>query len=525
MSKVKSSQVFKQYNQQQCYLLPPSLEDLIEPMHLVRVINTLVEQMDLTGLITQYKGGGASAFHPRMLLKVLLYGYSVQLYTGRKIAKALRENIHFMWLGGMSRPDFRTINSFRSSKAKEAIEALFAQMLEFLMEHGYIVMENYFCDGSTFTADANKHKMVWKKNAMRYKEATAQKCKALFEQIDQLNEHEQALHGDNDLAQTGQSAVITRQDITEQVIRLNEKIKSTTDQRTRRKAASIKKKLEQAAGKTDRYDRQISTSGKRSGYNRTDEDASAMRMKNKVEVLPAYNVLAGCEDQFITGVSVHQNTNDGACFEEHMQQVLAQQPAAPDRVIADSGFGTEQNYALLESLGVDSYMKFPSFHREQKSAFRNDPFRKENFEYDPLSDSYQCPNNEQLVYQGTYRSENKRNGYQSTLKEYACSSCSGCRFYDQCCKPQNTANRRIAINEKLENYKGKAREKLSSEQGIRLRKQRGMEIESCFGDIKHNMGFRRFHLRGLKKVHTEITLVAMAHNMRKVYLKELRKAA
>src|SRR5690349_6731674 len=116
MAKIKSSVVFKQYNQQQALLLPPCLEELIPTKHLVRVVNEVVESMDICDLIKLYEGGGTSAYHPRMLLKVLLYAYSVKIYTGRKIAKALDENIHFMWLSGMSRPDFRTINNFRSSK-------------------------------------------------------------------------------------------------------------------------------------------------------------------------------------------------------------------------------------------------------------------------------------------------------------------------------------------------------------------------------------------------------------------------
>src|SRR5688572_16174091 len=113
MAKVKSSIVFKQYNQQQILLLPPSLSDLIGEKHLVRVVNEVVESMDIGDLINLYQGGGTSAYHPRMLLKVLLYAYSVKIYTGRKIAKALNQDIHFMWLSAMSTPDFRTINNFR----------------------------------------------------------------------------------------------------------------------------------------------------------------------------------------------------------------------------------------------------------------------------------------------------------------------------------------------------------------------------------------------------------------------------
>jgi transposase len=525
MAKLRTSVVFKQHNQQQTLLLPPSLEELIGERHLVRVVNQVVERMDVSDLVNLYHGGGTSAYHPRMLLKVLLYAYSVKIYTGRKIAKAITQDIHFMWLSGMSRPDFRTINSFRSSKAKEVIEVLFKEMLEFLVEQQYIKMENYFCDGSTFRADANQHKMVWKKNAERYQSGTEENCRELFKQIEELNIREDKAYGKSDLEENGGQVPVTREAIDEHIGHLNETIKTVVDKQTKNKAAGLKKKLEVAAGKIEKYQDQQRKAGKRSGYNKTDEDASAMRMKNKVEVLPAYNAMAGCEDQFITGVSVHQNGNDGACFEDHLKQVAAQQPLQPVRIIADSIFGTEQNYELLKDLGIENFMKFPTFQKEENKKYANDPFLKDNFFYDELTDTYKCPNDQLLVLNRTYESTAKRNGYKSLLKEYECRSCSGCPFYDKCCNASKGVNRVITINEKLENYKQQTRDHLKSEQGYRLRKQRNIEIESCFGDIKHNMGFRRFHLRGLEKVKTEFTLVAMAHNLRKMHIKELTKAA
>src|SRR5674476_277175 len=138
MAKVKTSVLFKQYNQQQNFLLPPSLDELIDKEHLVRVVNDVVEAMNITSLINQYGGGGTTAYHPRMLLKVLLYAYAMKIYTGRKIAKALKQDIHFMWLAAMNRPDFRTLNNFRSGKAKECVEELFKEMLLFLTDHKYI---------------------------------------------------------------------------------------------------------------------------------------------------------------------------------------------------------------------------------------------------------------------------------------------------------------------------------------------------------------------------------------------------
>lgn len=524
MSKIKKSIVFKEYCPQQLLFLPPSLEELIPPTHLVRVVNEVVERMDITELMNLYEGGGTSAYHPRMLLKVLLYAYCIKIYTGRKIARALGQDIHFFWLSGMSRPDFRTINTFRSSKAKEVIEVLFSSMLVFLMEHKYIKMEHYFCDGSPFMADANKHKMVWKKNALRYKASAEQKCQQLLKEIDALNASEDFTYGNKDLEEYG-SQPVSRQVLASQIDQLNEKIKNTSVKKTKRKAQSLGKQLVETADRIEKYEQQILIAGSRSGYNVTDQDASAMMMKNKVEVLPAYNVLAGCEDQFITGVSLHQNTNDGTCFKDHLDQLSVQQSVTPENIIADSIFGTEENYELLENKGINNYLKFPQFHNEQKKSYKNNPFLKENFYYDPAADSYTCPNKQQLTFRSSYKHTHKKTGYQSHIKEYECTDCTGCPFYERCCKSTQGHNRTLKVNEQLDQYKQQARDNLNSQKGFELRRRRSIEIESCFGDIKANMGFRRFHLRGLKKVTTEFTLVAMAHNLRKLHLKRQQSAA
>jgi transposase len=523
MVKLRTKAIFKPYNQQQALLLPPTLDELIPSTHLVRVVNQVVEEMDIAPLIEQYQGGGTSSYHPRMLLKVLLYGYCVKIYTGRKIARALRQDINFMWLSGMGRPDFRTINGFRSSRAKEVIEDLFRGLLLFLMREQYIRLENYFCDGSTFVADGNKDKVVWKKNALRYKEIAEKKCGQLFKDIDNLNQREEKQYGDLDLEEEGGQSTITPEVISEQAKSLNQIIITAAGKQQKRKAESLKKKLEEELAKINKYGRQVKTAGDRSGYNKTDEEATAMLMKNKAEVLPAYNVLGGCEGQFLTGISVHQNTNDATCFGGHLGQIRGQQPKQIGKVIADSIFGTEQNYELIEEKGIGNLMKFPQYHNEQKKKNRGNPFLKDNFAYDCQTGTYTCPNSQQLTLQRTIKQTNKKTGCVSTIKEYRCSGCSQCPFYSQCCKSGQGENRTLSVNEKLEHYKQQARENLQTEEGEKLRKSRGTEIESCFGDIKHNMGFRRFHLRGLQKVKAEITIVAMAHNLRKVYLKRLEK--
>jgi len=518
MGKVKSKAVFKEYNQQQIQLLPPSLEELIPANDLVRIVNQVVDNLDLSFLVNQYEGGGASAYHPKMLCKVLLYAYAVKIYTGRKIAKALRQDIHFMWLAAYSRPDFRTINLFRSGILKETIEELFKQLLLFLVDHGYVKVENYFTDGTTFAADSNKYKVVWRKNAIRYKDLAEKELPALLGQIDALNKTEDTLYGDRDLEERGEQP-LAKDALLAGVEKLNKVIEKTTNGREKRKAESLKKKVQEQAEKITKYENQLDLAQERSGYSKTDPSASVMRMKNE-ELLPAYNVLASSEEQFITAVSVHQNPNDAIGFKEHLEGLTF----TPQRIVADSIFGTEENYQLLEARGIESYLKYPLYHREKGQKFKSEIYRKENFVHHPATDTYECPEKQLLHYTHTSKERQKKTGFPYYTRIYEASDCSLCPVREACTK-SNTGNRTLSVNLQLDIYKKIAKENLNSETGIALRKKRGWEIESCFGDIKHNMKFRRFNLRGLKKVKAEITIISMAHNLRKVHLKRTKQGA
>ena len=525
MAKLKTSIVFKPYDSGEISLFPSCLSELIEPNHLVRVVSNVIDSLDLTSLLKQYKGGGTSAYHPRMLLKVLLYAYCTKIYTGRKIAKALRESIPFMWLSGRTVMNFRTINHFRSGKAKNAIEGLFKEMLKFLMEQGYIKMENYFCDGSTFRADANMHKMIWKKSAIKFKELAEQRFKELFRQNDLLNDCENKQYCDLDLEETGShNEAITPEVLQQQVTKLNQVMEKAETKKDKRKAITIKKRLQEQQDKIIKYNEQIKVAGSRGGYNNTDEDASGLRMKNQ-EILPAYNVLAGCENQMIVNCTVHQNTNDATCFRAHIEQLERYSNTLPENIIADSIYGTEENYEIIEQKNINNYLKYPPLHREEMVRYKPEPFSNSEFIYDALTNNYTCPNGRTLEFKGVVQTNTRLSGYQSTSKIYQSPDCSGCPFFEQCCGPKKETNRRLLINEKLEEYKRAARKNLQSEKGWVLRKQRNTEIESCFGDVKHNMRITRCHLRGLQKVHADFCMIAIAHNLRKIQINNLKKVA
>ncbi len=263
--------------------MPPSYEEMIPVDHLVRVVNKAVEEIDVSALLAQYKGGGTSSYHPKMLLKVLVYAYAERIYSSRRIAKALREHIHFMWISGGSRPDFRTINDFRSSRMKAVIEEVFTAELEYLVAEGDVKLEHYFLDGTKIEADANKHKVVWAKRRENYHRRVQEQIKELLKQIEQANEEEQAEYGDDDLEELGGNGQLDENSelLKKKIAELNEKLRKRNQPKkdTRPARQALKKLAEDCLVRLEKYEQQETTLAGRSSYAKTDPDASSMRMK------------------------------------------------------------------------------------------------------------------------------------------------------------------------------------------------------------------------------------------------------
>lgn len=144
-----------------------SFDEFILENHLVRVVNKVVDSLELTPLYYRYKEDGCLAYHPRMMLNVMIYSYTQKIYTSRQIAKAFCENINFIWLAGGNKPDFRTINRFRLLM-KDIIEDIFYEVIKLLIDKKYIRMQNYFLDGTKIEANANKYTFVWNKSVKNY---------------------------------------------------------------------------------------------------------------------------------------------------------------------------------------------------------------------------------------------------------------------------------------------------------------------------------------------------------------------
>jgi transposase len=523
-TKILTLPIFKPYVMDQMSLMPQSYDELIPAKHIVRTINEAAEGIELDSLMARYKGGGTSSYHPKMMLKVLVYAYSQRIYSSRRIAKALREDITFRWLSGNSTPDFRTINDFRGKRMKTVIDDIFTAVLEYLIEKGYVKLQNYFVDGTKLEANANKGKVLWAKRRQAYEQKVRGEIRGLLDQIERANEEEQAEYGDADLEELGENSQedMNSEQLKQKIGELNERLRQQT--RPAKKVGSVIKKLEtDCLPRLMKYEQQEELLAGRNSCSTTDPSATCMLMKEDRGARqpwpkPAYNVHAGTEGQFIVGFSVHGRTGDTSCLIPHLRQLEQGLGRLPDKIIADAAYGSEENYAYLAEHHVGNYLKYNTFYQDtrqhritKKEAKRR--FRAEQFPYDAEKDVFICPANRRLHYIMTspYTSEN---GYQTERRHYECEGCQGCQDKTDC--TTSPGNRQVWMSLKLMAFRQQARENLTSEEGKILRARRSVEVETIFGHTKHNMKFRRFMLRGLEKVKVEWGLLSIAMNMQKL---------
>jgi transposase len=469
-------------------------------------------------LLRQYKGGGTSSYHPKMLLKVMIYAYTQKTYSSRRIAKALRENINYMWLSGMNKPNFRTINRFRGVIMRDVVEEIFTSVLKYLVEHGYVNLETYFVDGTKIEANANRYSFVWRKSTEKYKKKLQDKVRQVMDEVERVNEEEDQLYGDKDLEELGEEADIDSQSIRELTSQLNEKLKQEPKDKQLKKV--VKKFENDYMPRMEKYEQYEEKFSGRNSFSKTDEDATFMCMKEdhmrNRKLKPGYNVQIGTENQFITGYSVHQTTGDSACLVPHLEKIRQRLDRLPHKVVADAGYGSEENYTYLEEHQVEAYVKYGTFDRERRKR-RKIPEREKywstNWVYDEQQDELICPQGKRLRYEKTQQYRTKK-GYLTDRRVYHCKECTGCPVRPKC--TQSDSGRRMKMSLNLRRFRQQAKQRLQSVEGERFRSQRLVEAEAVFGQVKHNRGFRRFLLRGLEKVNTEWGLVSIAHNVAKL---------
>lgn len=514
--------VFQPYTNRQSMMII-DIESYIPEHHVARLVDEMVESIPDELLFSHYVGGGRAPYHPKMLLKVILYAYTQKTYSSRSMKRMVEESLPAMWLAGMQKPDHRTINDFRGVRMPAIIEEVFEQFLLQLMEQEFIDLEHMFVDGTKIEANANKYSFVWGKAIANHDQKLRDKIQSLIKDVRAVTTQE--LREDKLEEQLAK----TVEQLTEEVQALEGQYEQTTDkeERKRLRMEKSKRKKHIQTIETDylprlaRYEAQREILGERGSYSKTDPDATFMRMKDdhmkNGQLKAGYNVQVATQYQFIIGYELFQRPGDTRCFQPFMKQLLEALPKAPIQVIADAGYASEENY--LFAIGEEKEPLFEllapynTYVKEQTKKYKQDISKVQNWPYREEEDVFICPNNRKVIFK-RYSQRKNTGGYEQDYKIYECEDCTDCPLKALCTKAKG--NRQVHLNPVYEEMKAKARAALDDEQKAALYAKRKVDVETVFGDIKGNRSFTRFLLRGLTKVRTEFGLVAIAHNLLKV---------
>lgn len=509
----KRKVVFKSYSQEQDFLLPKSLQDFIEPGHVARLISQVIDKMDISKIIETFKGGGTSAYNPRMLLKAWNLGFVNKTYSSRLLAKQLRENLTFIWVSGNQTPDFRTLNNFRL-RLKEDIKSIFKQIVQFAIEEGVIEGKDLFIDHTKKAANANKHKIVWRKQVENQSKRIDEELDLLFDYVDKINEEEDKIFGDKDLPEKERTK-FDDEKVKRIIDRINDKLKKKdiTKEQASEQKDKVKRAKELLLRKED-YVKKKEILDKRNSYSKTDTDAVAMMMKDKITIRPAYNEGIATEKGFVINYEISDNCNDSVSFIPLMEGSIDNLGKSPENAHSDAAYGNEENHSFLENNNINNFLKYNLYHKEKSKKWRNEKLRFDDFKYSEQYDEFICKNNIKLSLVDEFE-EVTKTGYIRNIKKYQAPEgiCVGCPFRALCTK---SAARTMDVSWEGERLKQQARENLESDKGKELRKRRGNEIESVFGDEKLNKSKGKYLLRGVAKINIEAGLYYMSHNIRKM---------
>ena len=529
MSKGKSDKLtYKPYEQHQPYLIPPSIKELIPEKHLVQLVNEVIDEMGLQQLLEHGRvGGGASRYNPVMMIKLFVYGYMNKVCSSRMLAKAARENVMYMWLAGGQKPDFRTLNDFRGKLLKGVMEEIFVTSVKMLHKKGYIKLEKYFCDGTKIESAAGRYTYVWKKSVEKNDKNLDEKLRSYIKLAEQVWEEENGEYGDKDLEELGGKDCFTSADVKELAGILKQRLQALTDEEAKKKVKTGIKTIEKdLLPRKKKYEKAKKICGNRNSYSKTDKDATFMRMKEdhrgKGQPKPGYNVQIGTEDGFVVGYDIFSNPNDIRTLKPHLKKQKKRLGEKPQIVVTDAGYGSEENYVYLENQGIKAVVKYATYHKEKSSQWKEDVFKPENWEYNKKEKCVICPNGKKLKLVKTEKRATE-SGYPISVDVYECESCKYCRLKKKCNKA--SGNKRITRNERMLRLRRKARRTLEDERYVPLRKRRSVEVETVFGQIKGNQGYRRFLLRGTAKVSAEWGLLVLGYNFKQLFHLKQSKTA
>lgn len=470
---------FKEYNQDQLFLLPPSLHEFLPEGHLAHVINEVVNELDLRGLYERYSDLGSSAYHPQMMLKVLFYGYAMGERSSRVIAHRLRSDVAYMYLSALQQPDFRTVNRFRKDNL-DLLKGLFIQIVRFCVEIGMVSVGTIAIDGTKLKANASYRRTKRGKDLEEEIGRIGKQIESILRESEEVDGREDEWMGEG-----------------ENPYEVADELKDK--QRLRERLREAKEKLLKKGSKE---------------INLTDEEATTMLYLG-YRADPSYNGQVAVEESHgvIVGATLTNNPADYEALKELVEQTQESTGDKPSEVLGDSGFSSYENLEYLEEEKIEGYIPDQGMESLRKGTCQNPEFHKSRFKYDEGEDCFICPMGKPLSFKGLQKRKGKPD-----LRMYRSLDCPGCERKLECTKAED---RTLSVDPR-ESLMQKMRTRLESTEGRVKYGKRKWLVEPVFGDMKQNRNYRGLLLRGKMGAMGEFLIMCIAHNLRKIarYLTE-----
>ena len=471
----------------------------------VRLTSAQLEELDYRKLYEAYSSKGRKSVNdPRVLFKVMAYGYQCGIYSSRKLEEACKYRVDFMWLleNGKA-PDHSTLSRFRTGRCAEAVEDLFYQYVRLLEKQKEVDHKAVFIDGTKMESRAGRYTFNWRGTAEKNLAKAKQKV----------------------LEQTGCKTLTALEDLLsakrEGITFVSGKGKHKTEEQ--REWEAINKLCEQWR----KYEEQLQIMGPdRNSYSKTDHDATFMRMKEdhmrNGQLKPAYNVQIAVNSEYITGIDAFSNRTDVGTLIPFLHKLEMAHQQRYEEVVADAGYESEDNYLYLEANGQMSFIKPSNYEAQKTKKYRSQIGRIENMKYDREEDCFLCAEGRKLYCRKV--STEVKNGIPVTRAWYRCESCTNCPQRERCCRKQDVnAPKEVILKETFREKRQQSLENITSERGIQLRMNRSIQVEGAFGLIKNDFGFRRFLTTGKKNIRIELLFLALGFNLKKRWMKQQKR--
>ncbi|MER1999239.1 MAG: IS1182 family transposase, partial [Lysinibacillus sp.] len=474
--------MFKNYNMNQL-VLPLDLEMNLQKNDIAFHIHHLVESIPTEAFAPFYQETGCPSYHPKMMLKIILCGYTQSVFSGRRIEELTKDSVRMMWLAQGYEPSYRTINRFRiHPQMQELLRQCFVQFRCQLIEEQLIDQQAIFIDGTKIEANANKFTFVWKKSIEKYHASLIEKSNQLYDQllkeqvipvIERENTEQLSVEELGQVASTLEEVV---DDYTAKIEASDDPIERKRLRSKRKSPKQILKQVNDWMIRKQKYKKDLDIMGTRNSYSKTDHDATFMRMKDDYmqngQLKAGYNIQIATENQFTLAYDVFPNPTDTKTLTPFLDTIEENYFELPEHIVADAGYGSEANYEdVIIKRERTPLITYGMYQKEQQKKYQQDPFKTSNWLYDEESDTYTCPNDKSLTFQ--YHSKRTDStGFVRQFKVYECEDCTDCPLRQYCTKASKGTNRKLSVNLKWEHQKAYVQQKLSEPETVAIYRQR-----------------------------------------------------